>query len=492
MMNLDFLLEPELEFGGKGRHVDIRQGLSLHGPLDNDGMPLRNIRLGFVGTQQTVDGIIEWLKKCENGLPAKESNQPNLFPNFPGTGQGPPFRASLETDSGMIGTISLRDIALINLQSPYLAIADAKDLLMSRISALVEKGRADVVIVALPKELAFLDEEDDDDLTAEFEKKEQEYETKIDLRHCLKAEVMKLGRPIQLVLPSTYDENIKQKLKTKKDSVKRLQDEATRAWNFHVALYYKAGGVPWRITRDPRELDSCYVGISFYKSLESNSLMTSLAQVYDERGEGVIVRGAQVNLTKDDRQPHLSADDSYSLLYEALERYRQEHRHPPARIVLHKSSSYSANELKGFNQAVNEHRIDSTDFLVIAKSLTRLYRDNKYPPLRGTFLSLDEKTHLLYTKGSVDYYSTYPGLYVPRPLKFYCAQTDSRPKKLAEEILALTKLNWNNTQFYGGEPITMRVARQVGKVLKYIPDKGIVQGRYSFYTAFLISTGYFY
>ena len=26
-----------------------------------------------------------------------------------------------------------------------------------------------------------------------------------------------------------------------------LQDEATRAWNFHTALYYKAGGTPWRL-----------------------------------------------------------------------------------------------------------------------------------------------------------------------------------------------------------------------------------------------------
>jgi hypothetical protein len=482
MMQLGFLNEPELEFCGKGCHVDIRQGLALYGPLDSDSLSTRRIRLGFVGSQQTVDGIVDWLDKCKKGLPAKTSRQPNLFPPFPGMGDNSPFKTTLEINSGMTGLLSSRDIAKITHQSSYLAIADAKDLLMSQISALVEKGRADVVIVAIPKDfVTFDDEEDNSDLTAEFEKKEQEYETRIDLRHLLKAEVMKLGRPIQLVLPSTYDENIKQKLKTQKESVKRLQDEATRAWNFHVALYYKSGGIPWRITRYSSELTSCYVGISFYKSLDANNLMTSLAQVYDERGEGVIVRGVQVRLTKEDKQPHLSIEDSYELLYAALERYRQEHRHLPARVVLHKSSSYCSAELKGFNQAVNEQKIDSVDFLVIGKSLTRLYREREYPPLRGMFFSLDDKTHLLYTRGSVDYYSTYPGMYIPRPLKFHCTQTDSTPKKLAEEILALTKLNWNNTQFDGGEPIPMRVAHQVGKVLKYIPDTGIVQPRYSFY-----------
>ena len=88
---------------------------------------------------------------------------------------------------------------------------------------------------------------------------------------------------------------------------------------------------------------------------------------------------------------------------------------------------------------------------------------------------------MLYTKGSVPYYSTFPGMYVPRTLRFKIAQGDESPRNLAEELLALTKLNWNNTQFDGGEPITMRVARQVGKVLKYVGSDGVVQPKYSFY-----------
>ena len=96
-------------------------------------------------------------------------------------------------------------------------------------------------------------------------------------------------------------------------------------------------------------------------------------------------------------------------------------------------------------------------------------------------LTLDDRTNLLYTRGSVPYYATYPGMYVPRPLKFEMAQTDSSARRVAEELLALTKLNWNNTQFDGGLPITMRVAHEVGKVLKYVPEGGIVQPRYSFY-----------
>jgi hypothetical protein len=47
-------------------------------------------------------------------------------------------------------------------------------------------------------------------------------------------------------------------------------------------------------------------------------------------------------------------------------------------------------------------------------------------------------------------------------------------------------MNWNNTQFDGFDPITLRAARQVGKILKYIPIGDKMQPRYSFY---LESTG---
>ena len=39
-------------------------------------------------------------------------------------------------------------------------------------------------------------------------------------------------------------------------------DPATRAWNFSVDLYYKAGGVPWRLP--PTGPDTCFVGVSFH------------------------------------------------------------------------------------------------------------------------------------------------------------------------------------------------------------------------------------
>ena len=97
----------------------------------------------------------------------------------------------------------------------------------------------------------------------------------------------------------------------------------------------------------------------------------------------------------------------------------------------------------------------------------RLYRDGVYPPLRGTFLQTSARSGVLYTKGSVPFFETYPGMYVPRPVSIKIAAGDQTPSAHAKEILALTKMNWNSTQFDGGMPLTLTAAHGVGSVLKH-------------------------
>ena len=88
---------------------------------------------------------------------------------------------------------------------------------------------------------------------------------------------------------------------------------------------------------------------------------------------------------------------------------------------------------------------------------------------------------VLYAKGSVEFFRTYPGMYVPMPLLLRMKETSQPLPFLAEEVLALSKMNWNNTQFDGGFPITVRAARNVGDILKYVPDGSPIAPRYSFY-----------
>ena len=71
-------------------------------------------------------------------------------------------------------------------------------------------------------------------------------------------------------------------------------------------------------------------------------------------------------------------------------------------------------------------------------------------------------------------------MYVPRPLLIRCERTESTPVALAREILALTKMNWNNTQSDGDEPITLAAARKVSAILRYADAEPPIASRFSF------------
>ena len=137
--------------------------------------------------------------------------------------------------------------------------------------------------------------------------------------------------------------------------------------------------------------------------------------------------------------------------------------------------------MEGCGQAIRELGIDTVDFVTVMDSNLHLFRDGNYPPLRGTAWHLDETRHVLYTRGSVWYYGTYPGMYIPRPIELRIVQSERSPASIAREILGLTKLNWNNTRFDGKFPVTLGCARKVGEIMKYLPGTEVPQTRYAYY-----------
>jgi hypothetical protein len=166
---------------------------------------------------------------------------------------------------------------------------------------------------------------------------------------------------------------------------------------------------------------------------------------------------------------------------QALVRYHEVHKTLPARVVIHKSSLFALDEKSGFQTALKERGVSTHDFLWISTSHTKLYRAGKYPPLRGTLLTPDDQEMVLYTRGSVDFFETYPGKYVPVPLRVRSEDTEQTQRFLAREILALTKMNWNKTQFDGLEPITLHASRRCSNILRYCSGGRPIEPRYSFY-----------
>lgn len=490
-MKLTFFEEPELEFGNGGTHVDMRYGLAQYGPLDvGDTKAPTQLRLGLIGTDETIRAMREWLERCKPGIGRKDSKLVNLFPNFPGFTSDVAFRSSLSFHDRWCAPIRQREVdAVIAHSDGDETVRESVAMFVDRAADLVQQG-GPMVLVCLPPHdlLTAVDERrgapdlDTQEIDEGSEPGDGNQPATIDFHDLLKAEGMRVAVPLQMVRPKTYGgAQGKRRQQSKRKTSTQLQDEATRAWNIHTALYYKAGGIPWRLLRDAAELTTCFVGISFYRTLDKSRLLTSVAQVFNERGEGVIVKGAQAQLDKNDKTPHLSSTDAHALLKQAISVYRREHRTIPARIVVHKTSRVLLEEAEGFDAAAKEQAIDTVEILTVRRSFARVFREGTYPPLRGTFIELQKTSGLLYLKGSVDFFRTYPGLYVPRPLEINVHRADTPLQQLGSEMLALSKLNWNNTQFDGGEPITVRAARRVGDILKCIANNGTVQPTFRFF-----------
>ena len=490
-MKFHFIEEPVLEFGN-GTHVCPRQGISEHSVYDTR-MSVRRDRIlvGAVGSSDTLAKFKDVLVKCTDYIPGKENaKQPRLFPAFCGFNPSVGFRASLVHEDEITRVINNSDIrSVLTMKKGTEQVDAAVELYYPNIKFLAQHRAVDVIVCVIPDELynkvakeqkAKATEEIADDDQPENESEESDAsdtEEAVDhyfeanFRRALKAKAMHLNKPLQLIRELSLGSN-----------PRTQQDDATKAWNFSTALYYKANQtVPWKLVRNIHKPSVCYVGIGFYRSRDRKTMNTSIAQIFDELGNGVILRGTPVDLDKDDQKPHLTAEQSYQLLMEALNEYKVALSNFPGRLVLHKSSNYNAAEIDGFKNATKELRVGKVDFVTVMNTNFKLFRKNIYPPYRGCHIELDRDTHLLYTRGSVKYYETYTGLYVPQPLEIRLVESDESASVLCSEILSLTKMNWNNTQFDGRQPITIACARRVGEIMKYLGENEKPQISYSYY-----------
>ena len=477
-MKAHVLHEPELEFRAGNRHIDPRFGIAVYGPADADAPSApRSIPVGLVGPPHAVEGLRDWLERCRFPIDVKEAKpgQENLHLAFPGFSVETNFGAELVFDDALVREIPERELRKLAKADVKAAIAEAADLYTGTARSLAESGRCRVIICARPDEIREHDEPTDGgDSDADYH---DDQEIGGDFHDLLKAQALGLPCPLQIMRRETWEGITKGSRHPR-----ALQDEATRAWNLHTALYYKPGGTSWRMPRHSTDLPTCYVGVSFYRTPDGEELHTAVAQVFNERGDGVVVRGGAAKISKTDLRPHLTETDGRKLLSDALAEYRRAHGHQPARIVLHKTSQFSTQEVTGFQGAADDREIDFLELLWIQRrGAPHLFRTGQLPPLRGTSVQLDGRSLLLYTRGSVPYFRTYPGMYVPQPLLVRPATDATDLRKAALDVLAMSKMNWNNAQLDERDPLTLRTAHRVGAILKHVPHDAQIATRYAYY-----------
>ena len=473
-MRLQVLPEPHLEFG-RGLHVCPRAGIYELDVYDSVLKVRRDqLWIGAIGVSADLEALSTWIRRCKRSIPAKiNARQPTLFPAFCGFNEHVGFRASMSLEDEITRTLPKKAVqGVAKTEGFNRRVDDAVRLFFPHVKFLCRNRNVDVVVCVIPDDLYDVVSKRDRTAAGDhIEDSETDDLVEANFRRALKAECLHLGVPLQLIRAKSLEPN-----------PPRMQDDATKAWNFCTALYYKANKtVPWRLPPNPNAPRTCYAGIGFFRSRDAKILHTSLAQIFDELGNSVILRGTPVGVDKNDRRPFLRPDQAEELLTRALGEYKDALGHAPARMVLHRTSRVRPEELEGFESAISAAGVSTLDCVTVHGTDIRLFRQGLYPPHRGAMVSLSRTEHLLYTRGSVEYYQTYPGLYVPQPLKISTEHAEGSPTMIAEEILALTKMNWNNTQFDGKYPITLHCARQVGSILKYLDESERPPTSYSYY-----------
>lgn len=483
-MKVRVLEEPELEFAGGGRHVDPRFGIAAYGPADLEAATApRRISVGIIGTQENIDATEQWLTSLRDPIDGKSSERPGLWPSFPGFRESCGYRSEMVFDPRTQRPIPSRPLSKALSLPDSLAIDALIDLYLEELTTLVQDAKVDVVICHVPDELTDARAEDTpraakgDVIDAET----VEQQRPAAFHDLLKARAMQLRVPLQLLRTSTYDPSRAGRQKRKGWKAKKREDDATVAWNFVTALYYKAGGTPWRLARESTDLTACYVGVAFFRTADGHDTATSVAQVYNQRGDGVVVRGGPAHRSTLDKQLHLTREDANRALSDALNAYKSEHRTMPARVIVHKTSAFDEGEREGMLDAADALGISVCELVWITNATLRLYRDGYHPPLRGTFIELARDRAALYTRGTVEWYETYPGMYVPRPIELRAAEIERSILEVSEELLALSKMNWNSARFDGRAPVTLRTARQVADIIKHLPSDAHLEPRYAYY-----------
>jgi hypothetical protein len=406
--------------------------------------------------------------------------QENLFIDFSGFNRETAFLAELAHADSLVREIPDSEIRRLVGTASQEAVERTAAAYANEARALSETGQCQAIFIVRPDELDVADSPEDvptDDEHEEEPSVASQENIGSTFHDILKAKSLGLTCPIQVIREETWTG--KRAAKSTRD--RPLQDEASRAWNLFTALYYKAGGTPWRLPRVSTDLASCFVGVSFYRTSDQSALHTAVAQVFNQRGDGVVVRGGQALVSKDDRQPHLSAEDSKHLVIDALTEFKLVHQHLPARLVVHKSSAFSEVEREGFTAGAEEKEVSHLELLwVQSGSGPRLFRSGQLPPLRGTVLELQRDAMLVYTRGSIPFFRTYPGMYVPSPIQLRSAG-DVDLTRASVEVLGLSKMNWNNAQLDEREPLTLRTARRVGGILKHVSADQPFATRYAYY-----------
>lgn len=496
-LRVEPIREPDLLFGNGEVGKEPKLSLARKRPADPY---IERLELGVVALPAQIEAVRAWFAQIHSLVLGTERNA-RRFREFPGVSRVFPCRYDIPDK--FVRVIEPDEYSKAQALAPRDAFTALLDLFGERVESLFGDVRPSVVLVCIPEELAEfrisnprltereraalerLQREEDDEQISLFAPSAEELRLVAELKpqaeellfrsfyRALKARCMAHSNPvpIQVLRRHTYVPD---------EAVRSTQSDATRAWNLAVSLYYKSGRIPWR----PYDLtpDTCFVGLSFHhlKRRSGDVVYASLAQAFSSETEPFALQGGTIPRSQTrGRQPYLTEEQASELAKRVIAAYKARTDSLPSRVVLHKTSRYQPEEQSGFRESLLA-QVPACDLVWIAPTGFRLLRRGMQEPSRGTLCTVGDYDHYLFTTGFVPWWDEYPGPHIPAPLRIGIAGGGDIVER-SREILALTKMNWNNAEGIGRHPITISFARKVGTILTEMPDDAVPNPLYRFY-----------
>ena len=497
-MRIEDLGEPNLEFGERVLSKDPKRGLADAGPFASTYTPgTKQISLGLVALPSEVDAVRRWVERMHRLLLDDESNALR-FCEFPGLEKA--FRCHLHIPDNFIRRLDERQYEFIASRPPHQRFEELIKFYGSAIKSLFTDQHPECILVCFPEEVASLrisnpklsekerlalerlQQEEEAEQLSLFEPTDDEKKLAAELlpqadellfrnfHRALKAECMMEPNtvPIQVIRRHTYV------------SLEAKQSDATRAWNLALALYYKAGNIPWR----PHDLPTgtCFIGISFHhlKRQSGDLVYASVAQAFSAAVEPFALKGQSIPRDQSrNKRPYLTESQSANLIHRIISQYKDRTGSLPSRVIVHKTSRYQPEEQAGFRQGLLKE-VAACELVWMTPTGFRLLRRGMQPPARGTLFTIENQHNYLFTTGFVNRWDEYPGPHIPAPLQIGVCESDNIAER-ANEILSLTKMNWNSAEGIGRHPITLSFARRVGTIMTEMDEDVTPNPLYRFY-----------
>ncbi len=445
--------EPKMSFNvdKDDKKVTINQikGLIAYAPIDvsfSKGIIRASIRISIIAPDQQVDKLISHLNRLKNKGTLKNSNDGFLQPY---SGFESIYRRGLDIpdkDDKLRCLIYDEKKALAISRNAFVA------MLKRGIDKIATNSlETDVLIIYIPNKFKRFRE--DIDGINDF-----------NLHDAIKLYGTDKGVKIQFIEEKSIN----------------YYDNCKVMWGLSTSLYAKANGVLWHPAFF--ESDTAFVGISYAYS-QKKGISIGCSQLFDCTGTGIrlIMRKIE-NPEFKGHNPYMKCDEARAVMSSLREQYyRSSPTQRLSRIVVHKTTPFTNEEIKGFTQALEG--IDDIELLQIQElSPWRAIRFGEratdgaanFAIKRGTTIKVTDDSFLIWThgtiqhedlKGKMNYYKGGRGIPSPLLVRRYYGKASG--ETLVNEILMLTKMNWNSgDSLYKVLPVTLDFAKVLSRMSK--------------------------